>query len=164
MNGLEIERKFLIKMPDEKKLASLSGVSAVSIEQTYTIIGVRLRKWCENGKTFYIKTEKKHLSDITRIEEESEISEKEYNSFLALADPERKPLLKTRYRYPFGGKLIEIDVFPFWKNQAFCEVELESEEETFTLPDFIEVIREVTSEKEYRNHALSKKIPQEENF
>lgn len=164
MNGLEIERKFLIKMPDEKQLSALERVAVAEIEQTYTTKGIRLRKWQEAGKTIYIKTEKKQVSDMTRIETESEITEEEYNTLFSFADPERKTLVKTRYRYPFCGKLIEIDVFPFWKKQAFCEVELESENETFSLPDFIEVIREVTSEKEYRNHALSKKIPQEENF
>lgn len=164
MNGFEIERKFLIKMPDEKQLSALERVAVAEIEQTYTTKGIRLRKWQEAGKTIYIKTEKKQVSYMTRIETESEITEEEYNTLLSFADPERKTLVKTRYRYPFCGKLIEIDVFPFWKKQAFCEVELESEKETFSLPDFIEVIREVTSEKEYRNHALSKKIPQEENF
>ena len=91
-------------------------------------------------------------------------TKEEYEDLLSFADPQRNTILKTRYRYPFCGKLIELDLFPFWKGQAFCEVELESEDEAFSLPDFIEVIREVTSEKEYRNHALSKKIPQEEKF
>ena len=164
MNGLEIERKFLIKMPDKNILANLDGVTIAEIEQTYTTKGIRLRKWKESGKTVYIKTEKKHISDLTRIETESEITKEEYEDLLSFADPERNTILKTRYRYPFCGKLIELDLFPFWKGQAFCEVELESEDEAFSLPDFIEVIREVTSEKEYRNHALSKKIPQEEKF
>ena len=164
MNGLEIERKFLIKMPNLEALSALEGVSVIEIEQTYTLVGARIRRWTENGKTVYIKTEKTHVSDITRIEKEGEITEEEYKELLLFADPSRNTIKKTRYRYPFEDKLVEIDVFPFWKKQAFCEVELESEDEEFSLPPFLEVIREVTSEKEYRNHALSKKIPQEENF
>ena len=164
MKNLEIERKFLIKMPDIKMLEVLPDIGIADIIQTYTTVGVRLRKWTEQGRTTYIKTVKKHLSDLTRIEEESEISAEEYNSLMLLADPERNSLTKTRYRYPFKGKLIEIDVFPFWERQAFCEIELKGEDEEFSLPDFIEVIKEVSADKAYRNYALTKNIPKEENF
>lgn len=164
MNNMEIERKFLIKMPDLERLAGLRGVSVVSITQTYTTVGVRLRKWIENGEVIYIKTVKKHVTDISRIEEESEISAAEYEKLMLHADPGRSSLCKTRYRLPFGGKLVEIDIFPFWSRQAFCEVELSFEEEQFSLPDFIEVIREVTADKAYRNYALTQKIPEEEKF
>ena len=164
MKNLEIERKFLIKMPDIKMLEVLPDIGIADITQTYTTVGVRLRKWTEQGRTTYIKTVKKHLSDLTRIEEESEISAEEYNSLMLLADPERNSLTKTRYRYPFKGKLIEIDVFPFWERQAFCEIELKGEDEEFSLPDFIEVIKEVSADKAYRNYALTKNIPKEENF
>lgn len=164
MKNLEIERKFLIKMPDIKMLEVLPDIGRADITQTYTTVGVRLRKWTEQGRTTYIKTVKKHLSDLTRIEEESEISAEEYNSLMLLADPERNSLTKTRYRYPFKGKLIEIDVFPFWERQAFCEIELKGEDEEFSLPDFIEIIKEVSADKAYRNYALTKNIPKEENF
>ena len=71
---------------------------------------------------------------------------------------------KTRYVYPYKGKKMEIDVFPFWNKQAYLEVELENENDAFELPPFVEVIREITGDKAYRNYALSKKIPEEENF
>ncbi|MBE6781172.1 MAG: hypothetical protein E7540_00385 [Ruminococcaceae bacterium] len=161
MKKIEIERKFLIKMPD---VSMLDFNSIIQIEQTYTLVGVRLRKWTENGKTIYIKTVKQTLTDLSRIENEEEISSEEYRELFCFADPNRKTLKKTRYRYSYQGKVIEIDVFPFWTKQALCEVELESEDEKFNLPKFIEVIREVTSDKAYKNHALSKEIPKEENF
>ena len=162
MNKVEIERKFLIKKPSESFLNSLLNVSKVEIEQTYTLIGARVRKWTENGKVSYIQTVKKELSAISRIETEEEITEKEYLVLLSLSDPSRITLKKTRYRYPFGGKLIETDLFPFWENQAFLEVELSSETEEFSLPEFVEIIREVTSDKAFKNHAIAKSIPKEE--
>ncbi len=164
MKNLEIERKFLIKMPAAEMLSSLKSIRIAEITQTYTTIGVRLRKWSEQGRTTYIKTVKKHLTDITRIEEESEISSAEYDELMSFADKDRRSLQKTRYIYPFNGKVIEIDVFPFWSKQAFCEVELTAEDERFLLPEFIEIIKEVSADKAYRNYALTKNIPKEENF
>ena len=160
-NNLEIEIKFLIKYPDTAMLESLNGVKKVDIIQTYTESGARLRFWREGDKVSYIKTVKTHITDLTRIEIENEITREEYE---ALLKEETSSLKKTRYRIPFEGHLLEIDIFPFWKNQAFLEIELQSEEETFSIPEYITVIKEVTEDKAYRNYALSKNIPKEENF
>ena len=62
---------------------------------------------------------------------------------------------------PSGGHTLEIDVFPFWADRAFCEVELSAEDERFTLPGWIEVVREVTDDPRYTNSALALSIPDE---
>ena len=49
----------------------------------------------------------------------------------------------------------------FWKTQAFLEVELLDESDEVRLPDFIEVIRDVSADDRYRNSALAKEIPAE---
>ncbi len=159
--NLEIERKFLIKYPDVAMLEGFEDAQKVEIVQTYTLSGTRLRIWREGDKVSYIKTVKTHLTDLTRIEEESEISKEEYEELLKTATSELK---KTRYRIPYGGHLLEIDLFPFWSKQAFLEIELDSEDEKFSIPDYLTVIKEITEDKSYRNYALSKKIPKEENF
>lgn len=161
-NGLEIERKFLIAYPDTALLDSLRDCSKVEIEQTYLSDRSRVRKWCENGKTVYIKTVKEKISEITRIETEGEIEKAEYERLLLLRDESRVTIKKTRYRYPYLGKIVEIDLFPFWSDRAFLEVELNNEDEEFSIPPFIEVIREVTEDKRYRNSALAKEIPYDE--
>lgn len=51
--------------------------------------------------------------------------------------------------------MLEIDLFPFWKDRAFCEVELAREEETVNLPPWLEVIREVTDDPRYTNASLA---------
>ncbi|MBO5852895.1 MAG: CYTH domain-containing protein [Clostridia bacterium] len=162
MNKLEIERKFLIKMPNEKRLLDLKSIRVLNISQTYTTKGERIRKIEENGSITYIKTIKKHISDLVRLEMEEEISGDEYNCLLGFK--EGNTIEKTRYVYLYKGKNIEIDIFPFWQSQAFLEVELISEDEDCPLPSFIEVIKEVTEDKAYRNYSLSKNIPKEENF
>ena len=159
MKKLEIEYKFLIKMPDENMLSALEGVRILKLSQTYTTLGARARRIEENGNVTYIKTVKKHITDLVRLETENEITKAEFDSLLE--HREGNTVEKTRYIYPYKDKKIEIDVFPFWKNQAFLEVELENENEEFELPEFIEVIRDITEDKAYRNYALSKKIPKE---
>ncbi len=162
--NLEIERKFLIEMPDENFLSGVEGCRRVEITQVYTTDHIRLRRWAEAGRVTYVKTIKKHITDMTRIEIENEIEKAEYDTLLKTADPRLSPVSKTRYIIPFGGNLLEIDLFPFWKSQAYLEIELEGEDDKFTLPDYIKVIKEVTEDKRYRNYALAQKIPEEEEF
>ncbi len=160
-NNFEIERKFLIKYPDLKFIDGMDGVSKTEIIQTYLKNGTRLRIWKEGDKVSYIKTVKTHITDLTRIEIENEITKDEYETLLK----ERESSLeKIRYRIPFESHVLEIDIFPFWKNQAFLEIELRSENENFSIPKYLTVIKEVSEDKAYRNYALSKKIPKEENF
>jgi CYTH domain-containing protein len=71
----------------------------------------------------------------------------------------RRPVEKARYCIPFNGRVVEVDVYPFWNDRAIAEVEMEDENETVSLPDFIKVIRDVTAEKAYKNYAIAKEIP-----
>ena len=160
VNGapLEIERKFLIKYPDTARLESLPGVRRAEIVQTYLLSDegtARVREWREDGKSVYIKTLKKKLTDLTRIELEDEISEEEYCSALKAADPAKRPIKKTRYMLPYDGQVFEIDLFPFWKSQAIMEIELPSEDAEVRFPKGIRIIREVTHDGRYTNAALA---------
>ena len=158
--AFEIERKFLIGYPD---LNILERYPKSDMAQTYlkTNDGMtsRVRKRTTDGVTKYIFTEKKRVTDVTCIENERELSAEEYEELLKLADPERQTVYKTRYCVPYGGRVVEVDVYPFWSDRAISEVEMESEEEAVSLPDFIRVIRDVTAEKQYKNAAIAKKIP-----
>ncbi len=164
MKHIEIERKFLIRMPDIGRLMAITGCRSAEISQTYLENHTRLRRWCEDGRVTYIKTVKHKLTEVSRIEEENEIPEEEYKRLLLSADKGFRTIEKVRYSIPFGGKLLEIDVFPFWQGQAYLEIELEREDEEFSLPDYLEIIREVTLDPAYKNYALAKNIPKEENF
>jgi len=87
-NGLEIERKFLVEMPD---VSALDVRRKISITQTYLTRGEndsqrRVRRISENGKVRYTYTEKVFLTPVTRKENEFEISEKEYNELLGQSD------------------------------------------------------------------------------
>ena len=117
----------------------------------------------KHGKPCSVKclTEKTHLTDRTRIEREREITPEEWDALLPQIDRTRRVIEKTRWCVPSGDHTLEIDVFPFWSDRAFCEVELSAEDERFTLPDWLEVVREVTDDKRYTNSALALSIPDE---
>ena len=75
---------------------------------------------------------------------------------------QRKTICKTRYCIDYGAHTFEIDVFPFWDDRALMEVELSHEDERFTVPQGIRIIREVTSDKRYTNSSIAREIPQDE--
>ena len=160
--AFEIERKYLIEYPDINWLEKYAD-SKSEIAQTYlkTDNGLtsRVRKRTTDGATKYIFTEKKRISDLKCIENERVIGIDEYEELLKLADPERKTVEKTRYCLPYAGRVVEVDVYPFWSDRAIAEVEKEDELEEVTLPEFIKVIRDVTAEEAYKNYALAKEIP-----
>lgn len=165
MNGFEIERKYLIRMPDPAYLQE--NASPSSIEQTYLLrtephVNARVRKRGREGDWTYTHTRKTRINDLRRVEDEREISEEEYRELLKQADPQRNVIRKTRWVLPWKGQLFEIDVFPFWEDRALMEIELEDEEQPVALPPRIRILREVTEDRRYTNSALSREVPMEE--
>lgn len=163
---LEIERKFLIRRPGEDWL--LKNASArLEMRQDYLLSGDshvsrRIRRTLCAGRTVYHYNEKQRLSDRSRIEREEEIGEEEYRRLLEEADPARRPIEKVRWCVPYAGHTLEIDVFPFWARQAYCEAELEREDEALELPPALQVLREVSGDKRYNNNSLALEIPGED--
>ncbi|MDP4118042.1 MAG: AAA family ATPase [Bacillota bacterium] len=159
--SLEIERKFLIKYPDTKLLEKMYNCHCVDIQQVYLTpkdgANRRIRKRGENGYYVCYFTEKRKISNIIREEYEKKISEAEYERLMEEADPCRRPITKKRYCLMENGTYFEIDVFPFWKDKAFLEVELLDERQSFVIPNYIRVIRDVTKDRKYTNYALSRK-------
>lgn len=162
----EIERKFLIKMPDLKMLSALPECRGVGLSQTYLVLpdgtNARVRRRGEGDDCSYIKTIKKRLTDRTRIEIEQPLSAEEYADLLRYADPIRRSIEKTRYCLVWSNTYFELDVFDFWDREAFLEVELLSEEQEISLPPFLEVLREVTDDPTYSNSALALNVPKQD--
>ncbi len=160
---IEIERKFLIRMPDVAALVNLDNIRIKQIEQTYLLTQdnstARVRKISENGKVSFVKTVKKRISALSHYEDEGEIDYGQYEEELKNADPKRSTVVKTRYAFPFGTHIVEIDVYPFWNDRAVMEIELLAEDESFDIPEFIKVVKEVSEDKRYKNTNLAVKIP-----
>ena len=149
--GKEIERKFLI---DHQRWVNLSKPEGKLFRQGYLLT--------DKDKTIRVRvTETKGFLTIkgqtigaTRMEYEYEIPVAEATELLdnfSLSE-----LSKIRYEIPFSGKLWEVDVFlGDNKGLIVAEIELDSEDEIFTLPDWVS--REVTEEEKYYNSNLTVK-------
>lgn len=159
----EIERKFLIKMPREEELFSIEGAFCDEIIQTYLLcekgLTHRVRRRIHGEIVTYTETKKIRVTDLRCVEEERELEKAEYEALLKNADPLLSPIRKKRYCIPYGGRLLEVDVYPFWQKSAILEVELPSEETAFSLPPYLSVLREVSGEVAYKNLSLAKSVP-----
>ena len=155
---LEIERKFLIAYPDRARLEAIPGCVVLEMVQTYLEGGgARVRKTTGAGGCVYTHTQKKKITELTRIETEREISPGEYAEYLSCADPAYRPIEKTRLCIPYQGHVFEIDIYPFWQDRAVAEVELKGEDEEILFPDWLNIIKEVTFDPSYKNAALARK-------
>lgn len=159
----EIERKFLIRMPERELLRK---ASCTEITQTYLLSEgegrARVRKRGRDGNYIYTYTVKKRVNDLRRVEREREIGEEEYSQLLKRADPERRVIRKQRWCLPYRGQMFEIDIFPFWSDRALMEIELRDEDQPVDFPPEIQILREVTADRRYTNAALAKYIPEED--
>lgn len=155
----EIERKFLIEYPNIKELEKLPNCEKVEIIQTYLNAPageeVRIRQRGSKGNYIYFETSKKAISGLKRIEVERRLSKDEYLKRLMDFDPTRRPIRKDRYCLVDGNQYFEIDIYPFWTDQAIMEIELSDPNEEIRFPKMINVIREVTEDDQYKNSSLA---------
>ena len=154
----EIERKFLIKYPNLSKLNEFAH-NKIEIIQTYLESSsdqeLRLRQRGDGKSFVYTKTRKWKVNDFKRVEFESRISKEEYLSMLMDADTQINQIRKTRYCIVYKNQYIEIDIYPFSNDKAILEIELNDENQTYELPPFVEIIKEVTKEDKYNNINLA---------
>jgi CYTH domain-containing protein len=164
-SGLEIERRFVIKKPDESLLCKLEGYSESLIEQIYLDAPKgrthRIRSRSVGGVIAYTETEKIRVDAISAIENEREI---DAATFAELSKKQRKDsrrIIKRRLTFSFDDHLFEVDIYPQWQRSAVMEVELPTKSTPVSLPPFIELIKEVTGEKRYSNSSMASAFPEE---
>ena len=156
----EIERKFLIEYPNIAELESLPNCQRVEIIQTYLNSKAgeesRIRQRGVDGNYIYFQTTKTKITDLKRIEVERRLTKDEYLQLLMDADPNCRPIRKTRYCLTFENQYFEIDVYPFWKDKAILEIELANEDAEIRFPKQLRIIREVTEDDSYKNASLAR--------
>jgi CYTH domain-containing protein len=145
--GKEIERKFMVKE------GAWRNVKGTRYRQGYINSAkernVRVRTMEDKA---YL-TIKGIAIGASRMEFEYEIPRQDADKLLEICE---KPLIeKTRYKVQEGGFVWEVDEF-FRENQGLivAEVELESEDQEFTNPDWVR--EEVTGDPRYFNFNLIK--------
>lgn len=154
-SGKEIEKKWLIK--ENEIPYDLSKADKFEIEQTYISFEpeIRVRK-INNGQS-YILTIKSNMSENGLVRDETEyyISEESYN--LLLAKKEANTIYKTRYQLEIDGTTRSIDIFKGdLEGLAYLETEFTSEEEANKAEIKDWVIKDVTSDKRYKNQSLAR--------
>jgi CYTH domain-containing protein len=157
---LEIERKYLIRsIPN---LSTIDGVQGSRIEQIYLTSGpheqIRIRRrLAQDGSATYYRTVKSETGVAgKRNEREERIKGTEYLSLAKFQEEGTKPILKTRYCFPWRSQYFELDVFKNPAGLILLEIELTEVNDRIELPPFLDVVREVTEEKDFSNHSLSK--------
>ena len=148
---MEIERKFLLHhqhwdaviKPSPKKI-----VQAYLVNTAEKTIRVRIK-----GDKGFI-TIKGTTKGISRSEFDYEIPLTDAESLIAQFAG--KVIIKDRYEIMFDGKLWEVDVFHGkLEGLILAEIELESEDEDFSIPEWI--AEEVSHNAEYFNARLVEK-------
>lgn len=164
---LEIEYKYLIRFPDINMLKKQPLYKCQEMTQLYLELPIgmdengtrcRIRSITDNDGTRYIKTFKTSVSDMTRIEIESEITKNEFSHLSCYVRKGFSPITKHRHSFSLFGFTYEVDIFPFWDDRAYIEIEVESESTCPPIPDFISIIKDVTADKKYRNTSLSQML------
>lgn len=147
--ALEIERKYLLHQNKWDNLQKPEGQlyrQGYILKDAHKTIRVRV-----TDTTAYL-TIKGGSNGITRNEFEYEIPKEEGIELLdkfAVSE-----LSKIRYKILYAGKLWEVDVFS-GDNEGLivAEIELESEDETYEIPEWISM--EVSGDNRYYNSNLS---------
>lgn len=106
----------------------------------------------------YYYTVKTEVSPGVKEEKEQLIAYDKYLSLLnSEIDPKRKTINKTRYEWEYQNQTLELDFFSEPLDRlVILEIELESIDQEVFLPSYLEILAEVTDNKQYSNSKLAK--------
>ena len=148
---IEIERKFLVNSDAYKEQARRTAYMVQGFLNTHPNRTVRVRIY-ENKGYLTVKGPS-NTEGTTRFEWETTIGHADARALLNLCEP--GVIEKTRYEVEVGNSLFEVDEF-HGNNEGLvmAEIELNSEEEEFEIPDWLG--EEVTGDTRYYNSNLTK--------
>lgn len=151
-----IEKKYLIYIPDISYLDKLGGCSKVKMTLTYLNnsseqCDIKLLLRDEDGKKFYQKIIKGNNKKST-----ISLNAEEYIDELDNKMLDRNPIVKYRYSFIYHSVYYKIDIFED-KDFSILEVDLLNSHEIVHFPSFIEVLKDVSTDPNYKNYNLSKK-------
>ncbi len=153
----EIERKWLI---DKEKIPynlNDENVHVYEIKQTYLCFDPEMRvRDYNNGESFEF-TMKTNMSNdgLIRDEVNIDITKEQYDNLII--KQEGKTIHKTRYQLYDDGQLVAIDIFHGdLDGLAYMEIEFKTEEESKSYKTPRWVIKDVTSDVNYKNGHLAR--------
>lgn len=157
---LEIERKWLVDV--QSIPYELGCLEKRKIEQFYISVNPTIRARSVNGESFILTVKAGTGSELSRVENETPLSREEFEDLKPLM--QGFPVKKTRYIHPLDNGLVEeIDIFEDnLEGLALMELEFPDTAAAESWPTPGWAVRDVTSEKKYKNGALalSGKVPE----
>ncbi len=153
----EIEKKWLIDKDNIPYNLNDENVNVYEIKQTYISFSpeMRVREY-NNGKSYEFTIKNNMTSDgLVRNEANIDITKEEYDNLMK--KKEGITIHKTRYQFYDKGQLLAIDIF---HNEldglAYLEIEFANKNESnkFKTPSW--VIKDVTSDINYKNGYLAR--------
>ena len=154
---IEESRKYIVEMQGE-----IEGAVKSEITQTYLVaepnceVRLRRREW--QGKSFFIHTTTKRISQNEQLVTERQISKNLYTSLLQQADPYRQTIEKTRCSFIWKGQYFELDSYKTpCKGLVILETKDVAEGEAVKFPPFLRVLEDITGNKRYYNYNMALK-------
>lgn len=158
---VEIERKFLLGAVPDCSHPILRDADVIEYEQIYLKVEdgdqLRIRRGVRSGRSEYRLARLHRLSDGVRQVEERELVAQEYEELRLTRDMRRKIITKSRRCFHWNGQFFELDDIhrPASRACNLLELQVESLEQSFTLPDFLVIDREVTAEPAFSNAVIA---------
>ena len=153
----EIERKWLIRKEDIPYNLEDSSVEKFEIKQTYLCFDPEMRvRDYNNGQSFEFTMKNNMTIDgLIRDEINIDITKEQYDNLVI--KQEGKTINKTRYQFYADGQIIAIDIFHGeLDGLAYMEIEFKTEEESRNYKEPEWVIKDVTSDVNYKNGHLAR--------
>ena len=157
--SIKEQRKFLVNSVDFEVLDSVSN--RVNITQDYIKVTdgyeYRVRKITQEGNaSYHFNVQKRNINGERQIITERTIKPREYEILLESSEVEDYLTVnKTRYSFVYKDQYYKLDYFE--DGLMMLEVNVTKENPEITLPDFINVEKEVTDEYEYSNIAIARR-------
>ena len=153
----EIERKWLIKKEDIPYDLNDSNVQKYDIKQTYICFDPEMRvRDYNNGESFEFTMKNNMTIDgMIRDEINIDITKEQYDNLVI--KQEGNTIDKTRYQLYDDGQIIALDIFHGdLDGLAYMEIEFKTEEESNNYQEPEWVIKDVTSDINYKNGHLAR--------
>ena len=112
--------------------------------------------------SIYVKTTVQQTADGHFLETEQRLTKDEYLSLLMDADTSLRQIRKNRYCLTENNLYFEIDVYPFWKQQALLEIQVNDPHQHIAFPPSLSILRDVTHDSAYKSYGISQHIPPED--
>lgn len=157
----EIFKKYLIQVNDNL-INHLNSIHAIETNITQYYLKSqpgterRIRKRERNGNTICYYSEATMLTPSTRIKKDRIISNGQYGDYSLEIDPTLHVIKKKRFSFYYNSLFFKLDIFSFDPTKALLGIQVPDSDEEIELPDFIDIIKDVSDIMNYKNYYLAK--------